>query len=517
MKVNYKDPLLYEHLTMIITEYEEAALKSEKRSGILAVANGPLNAMDSVLEGAERTLQTYVNFHKKRNKISKASTSSTSNADGILGVDIPLVTSVIVDAPDVNESLVGKSDALLDLEDIAFDEDLRDLAGVDNLYDYLKDCLKCNSRLSFKWQIQPVDLTSALNKLLKSINTALDSFEKQMEPLGNIKDLCEILNNTNWLCLPDLVTLLMSIKLLLRSYLTAQLKLNIDWTVLIAPLLKLIVDGIGNLISAIGSVTIGPLDCLTAALKTIAEVQKQIDGIANAAAGIGERVGERAKQSAAFLADYPVVPAENDNIHSNLIYKDVSLDKKNMSLDVSTRTTNKAPVYDAWSFPSGVALDGNVSLPDAITDPRFDSAHWTTKLILTINEAKDFILDLIRKILGSVNSLDDIVSGGLTIQLGNLGMMLFLKDMIALIILLIKLLNSNKGVKDWCTHLQQHPEILEDVLSANNKKIKVSASDQNLYLLQNDIIVGKVQTCLKVNQKDSAMVSTWIGHLNGAS
>ena len=55
-EINWEDPQLWQHLGVIIGRFEKAALKSESRDGLTAIARGPLEATDMLLEGAESML-----------------------------------------------------------------------------------------------------------------------------------------------------------------------------------------------------------------------------------------------------------------------------------------------------------------------------------------------------------------------------------------------------------------------------------------------------------------------------
>ena len=559
LAINTDDPQLYEHLTLIIQEFEEAALQSGKRDGILISANSSLGAMDQVLESSSKALS--MNRSKKAAD-TKEATSNTSQSTTALGgtltvtptetqsqddfiPPIPSPPSVTLSVTGFTQNIVDGPGSLVDLSDVEFDEDMQDLTGTGNLQDFLKDCIGCDARLKFDWQLKPIDLMGPISDFVKEINLALDGFEKQMNPFAAAEKLCDILNNTHWLCLPDLMAILMALKLLLKSYLSFQLKINLDWTVVLGPLLKMILDAIASLVQAIAGTLIGPLDCVLGALKSIAEIEKGIAGVLNTGAAVAQRIGERVNQATDLVTGKKVVLNQDTQLEADLLYKDVSTVKGSPgsatvqtftdagktgtfinleaptppSIDVNVRTADQERDPNAeWSFPSGARLNEKVRLPDSLKDPRFNLSHWTTKLILVIQEAKEYILDLVRKIIGSLNSLKGLVSGGLSVQLGNLGLILFVKDMIALVLLIIRLLSSHKGVKDWCTFLEQHPEILEEAMAKTHGKVNVTKSDRALILSQGPQIVGTIQTCAaNTNGAQQQLLSQWISELQRGS
>lgn len=556
LEINKRDKFLYEHLTLIINEFEDAALNSTDRDALLVLASGPLTAMDAILESSSKALSLSLNTKKSANTESTTTKTGSNSqeifvvtenpqsgdSDGFLNLNIPTLPSVTLNTEAFNEfasvDILGSENALVDLSAVEFDDDLKSLTGVDNLHDYLKDCVGCDARISFAWQLQPIDLLGSVSQLIKAINLSLDRFEKQMNPFAVFENLCDVLNGINWLCLPDLIAILASLKLLLRSYLTAQVQLNIDWTVLIAPLLKTILDAIGSLLQAIAGTLVGPLDCVAGALKSIAELQKQLGGTVAAGVALGQRVAERGKQAKDIASGNSVTYQKTDDINANILYKDVAVvpgdvkanglvdvkmtNSRNgstidmsvpdlVSLDVRTRTGQESQAkWSEWSFPSGVQLDANIKLPEALNDPRFDFAHWTTKLILVINEAKQYIMELVRKIIGSLNSIEGLVTGGLSVQLGNLGLILFIKDMISLIVIITRLLQENRNINDWCSFLKEHPEVLEDMLT----NTKIDVSDNTLILSQGPRVVGSIKTCLSDTSSDQKnILNQWIKDL----
>lgn len=550
-QINYDDEFLYEHLSLIIQEFEEAALKSGKREGYLICAHSPLQAMDQILESSGKALSTNHTKKASSTQSNTTSTSTQSTNNGLLTIteNPPSTTdkiqasvpSVTLNTDAFNEkmhkNIVGGSESLVDLSSIEFDEDLQSLTGTGNVQDYLRECMGCDLRLTFDWQLKPIDLLLPIGNLLADINAAIDSFLNQMNPFSAIENLCDILNGIHWLCIPDLLAILMSLKLLLKSYLTFQLKISLDWTVIIGPLLKIILDAITSLIQAIAGVLVAPLDCVLGALRSVAELEKQLASTLDMGAALASRVKERAGQVGDVLQGEGLDVGDDTENRLDVLFKDVAVvagssgsigtsDKSIIdltaptppSLRTSIRKGETEPEWSEWSFPSGIELTSKVRLPEAIKDKRFNFSHWTTKIILAVQEAKQYILDLVRKIIGSLNSLQGLVSGGLSIQLGNLGLILFIKDMIALVVLIMRLLQEHKGVKDWCELLSNHPEILEGGLSSGKSKINVTKGDKVLILAQGPKVVGTVKTCASSDSgPQQQMINQWINELKRGS
>lgn len=523
----------YENICLLIQEYEKNALSSNKRVGIIAASHSPLSGMRRVLKSSKSSLSK----ESKQERIFKVEKEESFGA-------IPSLPGIEIDSQKLSQqtslSLIGNSeDSLVNLSKIQFDDDVSKLLGEDNLSDWLRDCLDCDARLSFEWQIQPVDLLGPINDLIDDINGAIAGFKRQMSPFKSIENLCDILNGLSFMCIPDLVNILMSLKMLLQSYMQSQFKLNLDWTVLVGPILKMLTAAISSLINAIGSVMIGPVDCALGAMKSVAELEKASKSVLNNSLALQERIKTRAEQGQDLLQGNEVEIDDSTKITYKNLYKDVayeetqegSVSKRTVSLEGNDyEVMNLEPPktgyiraelrpeddpeknWTEFSFPSGLSLSSEVTLPASLNDPRFTQSHWSTKIIVALQEAQQYILNLVGNVIGSINSLEKLVSGGLTLQLGNLGVLLFIKDQISLIILIIQLFKDHKGVKDWCAYFESNPEILENNLNRLNKnKVNVSSRDKTLVLSRGTEIVGEIKTC-KLDIKDPAMLS-WIKNL----
>jgi len=554
--INYEDPHLYEHLTLIIDEFEKAALRSGSRQGILVTAQAPLQGMDMILASADKALSmgrtanaTRVSDEasgkdvdlpdQRAREFGDASTKEDplNRHNDLVGVAKYTKGEVNIDGVGDGElgnteyDIKGPSFEVGATGSIGFDADMNDLFGGegdpekrgDTIGDYLSQCLGCDLRLSFDWQLQPIDLLLPIGDLLADINAALDQFEGFLDPFGYLKDLCDLLNGLNIFCIPDLMMILLALKMLLKSYLTFQLSIRLDWTVLIGPLLKLILDAITTLIQQIAGLIVAPLDCAYSALLTIADFQDELAETAALAAAVAQRAADRATLGG------PDGELDDFELTTDPRYKNVSpdseiVDAKNDKLDfeipsINTRTTTGGTAEfeagEGISFPQGYQIKANTKLPEALRDPRFLRTNPFRKLALSVRDAKSYITDIVRKLLFALNSLQGLTSGSLGLSLGNLGLLLFLKDMINLVLLVVKMLRMYGDVKDWCSHLEENPAILERELV----NTKVVASDESLLLFAgpNSELVGEVRTCFNERTpQQSALLKQWIADLKRA-
>jgi len=565
--INYDNPHLYEHLTLIIDQFEKAALRSTDRQAILATAQSPLNAMDQILSSSDKALTMGRTANAKRVSAPASNQRSASGqggtADGWEAPGFRLEGSGLSD--DSSDEQESWSDSHNDLAWIAsgedrpdrpdteqgeipdisqpsfkvgtegsvgFDADFNELLNGDpgnaQIGDWLKDCLGCDLRINFDWQLQPIDLLSPLAGLLGDINAALDQFEHWFNPNALMENLCDLLNGLNFLCIPDLMAILMALKMLLKSYLTFQLSIRLDWTVLLGPLLKLILDAIVTLLQQIAGIIVAPLDCAYAALISIANLQDELAKTAAMAAAVGARTADRAKavKSVATGEGFPGFTDVKTNTNSR--FKDVSVTSLEVdgvgesgigsvtipALATSERDGSEAQAAESsFSFPTGFEITSNTKLPDALKMPNFHLANPFRKMALSVLEAKNYIMDLVRKIIIALRSLEGLVSGSLGLSLSNLGLILFVKDMITLVIMIIKLFTQYGGsVEDWCEHLANNPEILEGLVP--DTKSEYDSDRDKIVLTRGPEVVAEINTCAtgRTNAQ-STLMKKWITDL----
>lgn len=548
-QINYDNPTAFEDLSLIIDEYEKAALRNGSRQAILATAQNPLSAMDQILKSSNRALDMGKKGNSKR---VSSRTSSQSTTDNWEPPGFRLAGSGLTNDSETgsepwiqnNEGSVGvSSDVGFNADDpfpepsltiepegsFGFDADFNELfngePGGQQFGDWLKDCLGCDLRISFNWQLQPIDLLLPLANLLADINNALDQFEGWLDPNPLMNDLCNLLNGLNFLCLPDLIAILMALKMLLKSYLTFQLSIRIDWTVLLGPILKLILDAIATLLQQIAAIIVAPLDCAYSALMMVSNLQDQLAETAALAAAVGARVGDRV-EDVKDIAQGNGSGLEDNITKAESLWKDISGSSEVVegdsvglkditipSLEVNPRRGSRSTEKEiGFSLPVGFDITSNTRLPDALKVPAFLQSNPFKKMALTVQEAKNYIMDLVRKIILALRSLEGLVSGNLGLSLGNLGLLLFIRDMIRLIMVIIQLFQGRK-VDDWCEFLRNNPEVLEQAMPGT--RARVDADQERIVLTRGSEVVAEISTCLSDKpSSQTAMMQKWIKDLN---
>lgn len=536
LPINYDDPFLYEHLSLIVDEFEKAALRSGSRVGMLVTAQSSLQGMDMILASSDKALgmgRTASATRLNKDETHGPTDQQAESEESYWHNDLELIAqreSGSVTTEGFGDGQLGNASADISSPafevgttgSIGFDADFNDLFGGDGdpnkkgdtIGDYLSQCLGCDLRLQFDWQLQPVDLLGPVADLLADINLALDQFEGFLNPFDYLVDLCDLLNGLNFLCIPDLVMILMSLKMLLKSYLTFQLNIRLDWTLLLGPLLKLILDAISTLLQQIAGVIVAPLDCAIAALMTVANLQTELAQTAALAGAVLERSADRLTgggddetlDDLEFTAD-----PRFKNVYGTNETVDAQNEKFQIDIpSIQTATSVGEPRGDTSSFLQGFQVDAQTTLPKALKEPAFLQANPFTKLAVAVKDARDYIMDLVRKLLTALNSLQGLVSGSLGLSISNLGLVLFLKDMINLVLMIIKLLSQNRDVNDWCSYLEENPNILERELNG----IRVVPTSESLHLVHGAAVVGEVKTCFNDRSPtQNALLKQWVADL----
>lgn len=504
MYINTDDDHAYEHLSFIISEFEKAALQSDRREGALIVAQSPIAAMEKMLHASDKVLSKVKDSRKKPTK-----------------KDI------------LNDALQIKN------KSIELDADLAELfGGEDNpVANYLNECLGCDLRVTFDWQLKPLNLLGGIKNLIKGINEIIDAFALQLDPFKTLEGLCDLLNMLKGLCLPDILIVLLSLKMLLKKYITDAINITLDWTVILGPLLKLIVEGIAALLETIASLLLAPLDCTLTALYAANDIEREArellaqtsimaNGLLDQATSIGSLLdgssfdiknlkdqdvitplSEKQKWTGGKKTTYPEPPIFGGfNTHL----------QEGFQFELE-------PEKKEFTVPIGFEINRDSKLLDAIQDVNFANSTIISKLILPVQEARNYIQGLLSNLLTSLHSVEALVGGGLSVQMGQIGIIMFLKDMISLVMMIIKMLKQNVNVKDWCSFLEENPAVLENALKERYAHIsdglKVDAKEGNkLVLSRGPAILKEISTCSSSRTgPEAALLQQWIQELERKS
>jgi len=509
MPINRDHPQIYELLGLIINEYEELAIKGQTREGIMSVMNAPLTGMDMVLDGAKDTLTRVLDTRVKPNSSADVDPVEVSvvdrpgeDPDADPAPEIPQVPQV---------SVSGGVQADADL-----------IAMLDSTEDglitkALQECLGCDLRLSFDWQLKPIDLLGPIADMIGQINAALDQLWNNLDPFKAAQGFCENMNDFSLICIPDWIAMLMALKMLLRRYMTFSLNLKLDWTVILGPLLKLIIEAITSLINEIAGVIVAPLDCAISALEVIEKLGREAKDLALHADAFADHLVDRNQE----LSEGNILGEDPIDFMSKDVTWDVDEDAEAFDLGQLTTTQRQAGATkrkDAFSFPSGFELSSKRGLPDSLKDPEFLQTPFVTKLRVSVEDAKEYIMELVRKLNYSLRSINSLVGGGLSLQLGSLGLLLFIKDIIALLMVIIRMIQSHSvQPDDWCQYFQDNPQVLDaEFRPLLGIGVEAEGTDTLVFTRGPDTHV--VRTCSNENSSvDSNLLSQWVADLNSGS
>ena len=501
MAVNVEDPLAYELLSMLIDAFEKSAMDSGKREAFLVLAQGPLMGMETALDGSEKVL-------------TKVQTSRQEMTDEEGNGKKPSPKSII------------------EKSHIEFDEDLTELfGGEDNpTANYLEECFGCDLRLSFDWQLKPLALMGPIDAFLDTINDALDIFKERLDPFNILKEICFLLNHLKTLCPADLIMILLSLKMLLKKYLLQLFSIKFDWTVLLGPLLKFIVDSLTSLLEQIAQVILAPIDCVLTGLKSANALLNSLNDFLGTAKGFGETVGSGAAK--AFADPKGAFGDAVKNVDGDTTFRDHQWigaedgKDKNGVPDLGRLQARDSKGKDGQqpgaSLFTGFELKNDMTLGDALSDPLFANATFLEKLIIPVQEARNWIRELFDNLIQALRSLNGLVGAGLKLNLDFMGILIFISDMVGLVMMIIRLLKSNLNIKDWCKHLEENPEMMQQILrgrfgedlSVESLGSGTTQDTSGLLVRMGPDIVGKIETCSGArSQNDAQIISRWVEDL----
>jgi hypothetical protein len=547
--INLSDPLLYEHLGVVIDAFERQGMKDKTRTGFMATAQSPLTAMLLMVQNQKKNLEAIIasreakitsgiteavnngihtvtanaSLSKNTDAYSANSSVSVSGSDQF-GVNVdpnnndPTQVGGIPQIPTVDAS-VGFSvnaDADLSVKRFSTDPELDAMLKAKGDSDWLAECIGCDARIRFDWQVKPVNLLGPIDALLKNINASLDLFDKLTNPAPFLKNICDLLDALSGFCMPDITAIIIALKMAITFRLNFALNIRLDWTTLLAPLLLLITQAIMSLLQAIASVLMAPLDCISGVIATVDQMIKAAAGLANAAADMAKNVADtvgateegRDQWSKAFDVNGKRVAKSNDpggvkplEVESGPFDE---LKKKAVATGVSANIKKKQTFEEAMKLPA------------------FFDEGLTGIIGPILNEVRQSIQDLLTKVKKGMDSLNALVSGALSIDLSGLGALIFLTDLVKTVMSLISMLmqatNKPKGIS-WCRYLDEHPELIVGLHvpifgTVDSFERKTSEAGTSLLLRAGPHEVGEVKTCGTVKSGvNSVLVESWIREL----
>jgi len=529
-----EDRNLYEHLSQIIIEYERGALRTRNRQAVLSSSGSSTSSLDYALEGTQEMLQGLADeYPRPRPEAEAVDPPTKEETFAALGSGGDAVTA---EETSWSDSL---PDATIGTEStINVNQEIAELLGLDEatvmyqgeevpLLNYLEDCFNCDLRLQYQWQIRPIDLMAPIAQMVDEIEGMVNLLHGHVDSTAIFLEICHALNTLRSICTTDILSMLMSFNMLLTKYLTLSIQIKLDWTVLLAPILQFVIEFVSGAMSSAAAVIMAPLECTFGALSTVRAIERESRELIQNVRAFGDQaldLGRFNDPDNGFDPDFDfnskfigITPGESA---SDVTYPDtpdfprVNVRRDDTFTDEGTLTP--LAEGEAISGPSGFDLNLTRDLEDALRDPDFINTSWLTKTLAALRESIGFIDELETKLRSSLASLRELTTGGLSIEIRNLGIILFVLDMISLFRVIIRLRTLNVDVDDWCSFVEENPSILADALRTEVTMTDVEVMDQAVVIRRGPEIIGRVSTCK--DQQDSrtqGLLADWIREING--
>ena len=271
----------------IVESYERAVRSERNELSVLMMMEANLDFMKEVLESSESALnemdildddpaperEIEVNLpdnnqegalSENRNNNSCAEEKDFVSIDGAT-INFNPPDSISLDASELLVNPANAIDAFLGGDGEITAEDIQESAS---------ECFDCNLKAEFDFQIKPINLLSELMPLINQIGAMLDNVINELKPFDLMANLCNLSKNIRLFCLPDLLSILVTLEGLIQRYIGEAFKLVLNWTFIIGPIIKGIVDIAATLMEQIRRLLVAPLDCAAGAIGTILNFQE---------------------------------------------------------------------------------------------------------------------------------------------------------------------------------------------------------------------------------------------------
>jgi hypothetical protein len=525
MKKTKKDHYRYAYICDLCTEYRKAAIESGTRKGAVAAMWSPVkNALVSI-ESSSNMLDSFSSFSKQIASLSSGSVDKLSEVSEKSTGGGGEVTEGCEDTEN-EKTILGSVGNILDAEwspqkqaieiksasNQLFIDQIGSIEGIDeDILKYMEECWDCDLKVSFDWQLQPLNLLAGLGKFLRDIESIIDQITDALDPSKFLMNFCEFFDGFRWICPPDLIALMLSIALLIKKYMMLAVNLNIDWTAIVGPLLKWIVDAIASFLQQIVQVIVAPLDCVIGVLQSVQNLIDTTDALGDSVisatnyltAGLGDMFEGETKSSSAIIAskgndtftDYYYKKEKSESIskqftsvneeiktNENADFENTKISNVTSSIaetqeggpqvggfklarDIVDENARKEIQSNAnkLAIPTGFSVGVNDTFDSFFAQRKKDKEEGNASFdlsqisifktsMLAVQSARQYIVDFFNQILFALTSLNTIFQGKLSLSVESLGMIIMLIDLIKMIKMLIELKHNN------CDSPKDNPE-----------------------------------------------------------
>ena len=497
----------YVYLSLLCERYEKAAKRSGTREGCIAAMWHTTQAVAMGVESTRISIDRFgvandqiaelarhnIDNEKSETPIIPSATAETGEKNACAtekGIDINLFdpgreTKLNVEVgPDIEVS-VAYADAIQDVFDAMGISP--SIISADELLDYFDKCLDCDLKMEFEWQLQPLNLMLGFEDFLQQLEDIIDEILAALNPNDMLLDLCDFFDGFSIICIPDLVMLLLALAMLIKKYVMLSISISLDWTMIIGPIIKWIVDAIASLIQQIMQIVIAPIDCAIGIFRSVQDVIDAADQLQDTMMAAGQALAGQATLGMTDLggidASASPTPGITSTTAANMpgnekgfrLARDVTgnasaalSDATGGFLSIDKNSGDAASqAVGATTIPTGFTVGVGDTFQTFFDKRRKAKEEGTNKVpaigdiklfkkaILALQDFKQMIVDFFSQILFVLKSLNALFSGKLALNVEAMGIIMLITDLIKLIQIIIAL---KKGGLENCDQLRDNPE-----------------------------------------------------------
>ena len=525
----------YVYLSLLCERYEKAAKRSGTREGCIAAM---WHTTQAVKMGVDSTETSINRFGVANDQIATMARKAADDS----GMETPVIPSATASEP---ASDANGCDAEIDINlgdpsrdtrlnvpvgpDIELSASYADalqntfdamgvnpeIISADELLDYFDKCLDCDLKMEFSWQLQPFNLMAGFEDFLRQLEEIIDEILGMLNPQDMLLDLCDFFDGFSLICIPDLIMLLLALAMLIKKYVMLAISFSFDWTMIIGPIIKWIVDAIAALIQQIMQIVIAPIDCAIGIMQSVQEVIDAADELQDTMMAAGQALAGQATLGLTDLggidASASPTPGITSTTASNMpggfMGGDLEgserwtdsgnpIETAQAGFSLARDVTNSAGAALSEATGGFLSLDRNsgdaasqgaaaATIPTGFTvgindtfqtffDKRRKAKEEGTnevpaigdikvfkKAILAMQDFKQMIVDFFSQILFVVKSLNSLFGGKLALNVEAMGIIMLITDLIKLIQIVIAL---KKGGLENCDQLRDNPDAVMEAV-----------------------------------------------------
>ncbi len=502
----------------IVDAYEKASRLTYDKSAALINMDSNLVVLEEILRAAEKSLEGMTSSGIPGGSHQNVKPLSGDGSTGPM--PSPGSANSCEDETTGNENQESGFNPVLTLGEgeyktepyDPYDHAISKIAGNDqvkakDIKESMNRCFDCDLRASFDFSIRPINFLSELIPLIDSLMDIIDQAIEDLQPADLAIDLCNLFDNFKWWCPADLISIIVALQGLTTRYFGQAIKLAVNWTFIVGPLISFIVDMVAKFFEQLRRMIVAPLDCAAGLIGVFLNLTDTAIGGYDAAAAFADTFKEFTPGSAAYRSKQQT-KKELGSFDPQWQSPKYGMPGKNTAQLLDSK--NKMNIPTSWSFSMNDTLEtsfnkkkqarnqerrlkereNNIRLVQKkqneylegkdfskSTDEelreiqeKLDSIKQNTSsnplksALLAINSSKEWVNEMFANILLAVKSLNSWVVGsiGLSMKIG--GYILMLLDLIKLIQVIIHLVNNGWDIKRICEEQANDPEGFKDKL-----------------------------------------------------